>query len=298
MPLEAAKKIVAFAKAGGRVYALAGLPTASADKGMADPKMARLMDELKAYPTFVAVGDGGLAGLIGQAQGAPGLESPVRFASGAFPMLQHRRKIDGRDFFWLANNTDKWQVCELEIAGVHGAASIWDCETGEIRPLTSVEAKEGSRITRAFKPYEAAWLVFEPNEKAIAGPPERQPDVAVVADIEGPWRVSYDARIQPTMEYPSAPPAAFASGVEKPLEDWKAWGLVKFSGLMDYVKTVIVDQPTQGYKARFGKGLSRGRDLGQRQELWSTSMGTARLRGWRSAPARGERDPGADRQLD
>ena len=191
--------------------------------------------------------------MIGQAQGTPGLESPVRFASGAFPMLQHRRKIDGRDFFWLANNTDKWQVCELEIAGVHGAASIWDCETGEIRPLTSVEDKEGSRLTRAFKPYEAAWLVFEPNEKAIAGPPERQPDVEVVAAIEGPWRVSYDAKIQPTMEYPSAPPAAFASGVEKPLEDWKAWGLVKFSGLMDYVKTVIVDQPTKDIKLDLGK---------------------------------------------
>ncbi len=253
LPLEAAKKIVAFAEGGGRVYALAGLPTASAEKGMGDVQMARLMDELKAQPTFVAVGEGGLASLIARAQGAPGLESPVRFASGAFPMLQHRRRIDGRDFFWLANNTDKWQVCELAIAGIRGAASVWDCETGDIRPLASVETKEGSRLTRAFKPYEAAWLVFDPKEKALAGPPERQPDVEVVTTIEGPWKVSYDKKIQPTMEYPSAPPAVFASGVDKPLEDWKAWGLVKFSGLLDYGKIVTIDQPTKDMKLDLGK---------------------------------------------
>jgi hypothetical protein len=253
LPLEAARKIVAFAAAGGRVYALAGLPAASAEKGMADPEMARLMDELKAQPTFVAVGEGeaGLPALAAQA--APGLASPVRFASGAFPMLQHRRRIDGRDFFWLANNTDEWQVCELEVADVRGAASIWDCETGDVRPVSSVETKDASRLTRVFKPYEAVWLVFDPNEKALAGPPERQAEVEVVAAVEGTWKVSYDAKAQPTMEYPSAPSAEFSPGVEKRLEDWKAWGLTKFSGLLDYVTTVTVDRPAKDMKLDLGK---------------------------------------------
>jgi hypothetical protein len=251
LPLEAARKIVAFASSGGRVYALAGLPAASAEKGMADPEMARLMAELKAQPTFIAVGEAGLAALAEQA--APGIASPVRFASGAFPMLQHRRRIDGRDFFWLANNTDEWQVCELEAAGVRGAASIWDCETGDVRPVASVETKEASRLTRVFKPYEASWLVFDPNEKALAGPPELKAEVEVVAAIERTWKVSFDPKVQPAMEYPSVPSAEFSSGVEKPLEDWKAWGLTKFSGLLDYVKTVTVDRPALDMKLDLGK---------------------------------------------
>jgi hypothetical protein len=30
--------------------------------------------------------------------------------------------------------------------------------------------------------------------------------------------------------------------VEKPLEDWKGWNMDKFSGLMDYTKTLHVDK--------------------------------------------------------
>jgi hypothetical protein len=251
MPLESARKIVAFAAAGGRVYALAGLPAASAEKGMADPDMVRLMDKLKGQPTFAVVGEGGLSALAAQA--APGLDSPVRFASGAFPMLQHRRRIDGRDFFWLANNTDTWQACGLEVADVHGAASLWDCETGDVRTVASVETRDSSRLSLVFKPYEAVWLVFDSNVRALAGPPERRADIEVVAAIEGSWKVSFDAKIQPTMEYPGAPPAEFASGVEKPLEDWTAWGFPKFSGLLDYVKTVTVDRPAKDIRLDLGK---------------------------------------------
>ncbi len=251
MPLEAARKIVAFAAAGGRVYALAGLPTASAEKGMADPEMARLMDELRAQPGFAAVGEAGLPALAGQ--GAPGLESPVRFVSGAFPMLQHRRRIAGRDFFWLANNTAERQVCEIEVGGVRGSAAVWVCETGDVRPVESAETKEGSRLARTFEPYEAYWLVFDPKEKANTGPAERKHGTEVVAVIEGTWKVSFDERVQPAMEFPSRPPAGFSSGVEQPLEDWKTWGFPKFSGLLDYAKTVTVDRPARDMKLDLGK---------------------------------------------
>jgi hypothetical protein len=43
------------------------------------------------------------------------------------------------------------------------------------------------------------------------------------------------------MEFPSAPPAIFATGVAKPLEDWKIWGAENFSGLLDYTKTIQLD---------------------------------------------------------
>jgi hypothetical protein len=243
LTLGAAEKIVSFAKAGGRVYALAELPRASAEEGMGDPRMAELMAELRSQPTFLACPDGGLKTLFEAGGKVKGLESPVEFRSGAFPMLQHRRRIDRRDFFWLASNADTWQTSEIEVRGVHGAASIWDCETGRVRPLPSADGEDGSVVTLAFKPLEAYWLVFDPEKKPVAGPAERKPETEIVATVEGLWTVSYDPTIQPVMEFPVAPPDEFARGVQKPLEDWSAWGLQKFSGLLDYTASVTVDKP-------------------------------------------------------
>jgi hypothetical protein len=58
--------------------------------------------------------------------------------------------------------------------------------------------------------------------------------------VDGLWTVRYDATIQPEMEYPSVPPEEFANGTEKPLEDWRAWGLDKFSGLLEYSHSTAI----------------------------------------------------------
>ncbi len=251
LSLETARKIVDFAKACGRVYALAELPTGSAEKGMGDAEMKELMSTLRAQPTFSACSEGGLKPLLDQP--APGLESPVRFVSGAFPMLQHRRRIDGRDFFWLANNAEQWRTCRVSLRDVHGAAAVWDCETGHIRPVASNDMPDGSTLALIFKPYEAYWLVFDPTKSAGAGAPERLSEIEVVAAIDGPWKIAYDAKIQPVMEYPMTPPAEFVAGVEKPLEDWKVWGMEKFSGLMDYSKTITVNRTGKDLQLDLGK---------------------------------------------
>jgi len=237
LTLDIARTILDFAKAGGRVYSLGELPVASADNGMNDPEMKKLMDELKKLPTCTTCRDNLKSSLE---KGTPGLESQVRFLSGAFPMLQQHRRIDGRDFFWLANNHDKAQACELMIMGVKGAASIWDCETGEIRPVASADGNDGSRIKLAFKPLEAYWLVFDAHSPVCRVAEKPEPEVLM--SVTGTWNVSYDAGIQPVMEFSLRPPDAFAEGVEKPLEDWKTWGLEKFSGLLDYSKTIHIDQ--------------------------------------------------------
>jgi alpha-L-rhamnosidase len=257
---DVARKIVDFAQTGGRVYALAGLPTASAERGVGDPEMKALMDALRGQPTFAACLEGGLKALF--AAGRPaGLESPIAFASGAFPMLRHHRRVDGRDLFWLANNTDSWQAPRVAVRGARGAASIWDCETGAIRPVASAEADGGSELALVFKPYEAYWLVFDPKSPAHAGPAEGIPGAEVVATLDGAWTVTYDPAIQPVMEFPTVPPAEFARGVEKPLEDWSDWGLKKFSGLLDYAKTLTVEKPQAGLCLDLGR-------VGHVAEVW------------------------------
>ena len=236
LTLGSARKIVDFAKAGGRVYALGELPAASAENGMNDPTMKELMDTLIELPVFSTCPEG-LKSAI--AKRAPGLESPVTFTSGEFKMLQHRRRIAGKDFFWLVNNAGQRQDCQVLINGVKGAASIWDCETGQIRPVTSADIADGSKLTLSFKPLEAYWLVLDPTLPAKVVP--AKPEMKEVLAVTGPWTVTFDADIQPMMEFPSAPSSEFARGVEKPLEDWKTWATDKFSGLMDYTKTINVD---------------------------------------------------------
>jgi hypothetical protein len=262
--LATARKMLDFAKSGGHVFALGELPSGSAENGMNDAKMKTLMQTLAAQPTFKqcaaepadAVAEWrdnsgwqyksdasgfGLRPLI--AERAAGLESPVRFVSGQFPMLQTRRRIDGRDFFWFANNdTSRPQQCEVDVAGVHGAVSIWDCETGEVRPAASGDEGSGSRVSLSFKPLEAYWVVFDPQRPAEATVPA-QPEAKVVTTVAGPWMLRYDASIQPKMEHAVVPPAEFASGVRRPLGDWQGLGLKGFSGLLDYTATLTVVEP-------------------------------------------------------
>ena len=258
MPLNVARKIVEFAKAGGRVYALGSLPDGSADNGMGDPEMSGLMKELSGLRTFTRCepepadcrahwnyGPGwvyetdaskhGLKPLIEKQ--APGLESPVRFVVGSFPMLQSHRRVDGRDFFWLVNNSETdTRNCEVLISGAHGEASIWDCETGQTRPAASRDRKDGSLVALTFKPLEAYWLVLDPKRPVGA---KVHPEVTqVVATVDGPWTVKCDLSAQPAMENPMKPDETLVTGVEKPLEDWSAWGLKGFSGLMDYSASV------------------------------------------------------------
>ncbi len=211
------------------------------------------MDALRAEPGFTACPEGGLKTLFDAGSPAPGLESQVVFKTGAFPLLRHHRRVDGRDFLWLANNTDVWQTSEVAVRGARGSASIWDCETGGIRPVASAEADDGSVLTLVFKPYEAYWLVFDPKKAASSGPRERRPGIELIAAVEGPWKVTFDPAIQPAMEFPVVPPAEFVQGVEKPLEDWTVWGLQKFSGLLGYARVLTVDRPEKGMSLDLGK---------------------------------------------
>lgn len=237
LTLDVAKKIVGFAKSGGRVYSLGELPAASAENGMNDPQMKKLMDELKALPSYSS-GQESLKPWVEKS--APGLTSHLEFTSGSFALLQLHRRIDGRNFFWLANNTGLKQDCEVKIKGVKGTASIWDCETGDIRPVNSVETAFGSDISLSFKPLEAYWLVFDPG--VPANKVNETPEPENLLTVTGTWKVTYNPAVQPVIEFPAIPSREFITGTEKPLEDWKLWGLEKFSGLLDYTTTVTIEK--------------------------------------------------------
>ncbi|MCF7817856.1 MAG: hypothetical protein K9M54_08230, partial [Kiritimatiellales bacterium] len=219
LPTAVAQKIADFAKAGGIVYALGWLPIGSTEHGMNDEAMRKIMDELQAQSGFHRFGQGLAAAL---ANGTPGLESQIRFLAGGFPMLQHHLRIDGRDFYWLANNAEEARECEIEVMGAKGATSLWDCENGNVRPIPSEASTNGSRLKLSFKPLEAFWLVIDPNAQSAAGP-TAAPQTQLLLVLEGPWNIRVAPDGQPALEHPAEWPAELGgAGVERPLQPWIA----------------------------------------------------------------------------
>jgi hypothetical protein len=227
---DVAEKIVAFAKAGGKVYAMGSLPTASAERGMGDPVISQRMDELRACPGFVDA-TGGLAGLIGAA--AVGLESGVCLESEPFPLISSRRRVNGRSFVWLANNEPLRRDVVLRIRGASGETSVWDCETGTVTPVPSEDVNGGCRVALSLEPYEGIWLVSDPWRPAV--PPTSRPTTSDVLTVAGEWLVKVDPADQPALaQHRLAAPDWLLAGATRPLESWLNWDLRQFSGFVDY----------------------------------------------------------------
>ena len=269
MPLDVAEKLVAFAQAGGRVYSLGELPSATSENGANDAKLIGLMNTLRGLSSFVQCG-AGLAPEIAKSDG--GLRSIVTFESGTFPMIQQHRQIDGRHLFWLVNNTDEAQTSEVLVHGMKGAAAIWNCETGETRPISSTESPDGSKVALKFGPQEAYYLVFNPTQAAIKEVLQSSVKTTTIT-LDGPWTWQIDPANQPPIPNPVALPADLTAGVERGLESWNAHGLEKFSGYLDYSTEFEVKSVTDqtrldlGRVAHLAEVWINGKNVGAR--LWA-----------------------------
>jgi len=234
-----AELLVAFAESGGAVYALGDLPTGSVEAGMDDPEMSSLMDRLRDQSAFTATDD------VSSVVGNQGLQQHVAFDGDAFDLLQHHRRIDGREVIWLANDTPDKQTAELLLRDMTGAVERWDPETGAVEPVGAAVDGSDARVTLSFEGYEACWLVVDPRRDPV--PPEQLSDrpTRLIATVEGAWDVSYDPDAQPPLEHPVDPPSEFhGDGTALALGSWHDdWGIPEtFSGRLDYSKTVSVEE--------------------------------------------------------
>jgi len=236
LPLDVAGKILEFAENGGGVIALGELPAGSTDNGMNDPQMKKLMTELKDQKSFKFSKDKLPINELG-------FQSRIQFVSGAFDMLQQHRRISGADFFWLVNNTDSEQNCEIEISGVVGNAEIWDCGNGTITPILFRKSGSRSSVLKVkFRPFEAYWLVFDSktNPKNILN--NKSFKYKSIIKIPEDWFVSIDPLAQPNLEFPVKIPPEYLNkkGVKKYLKLWSDWKSLdkKFVGFIDYTKTI------------------------------------------------------------
>jgi hypothetical protein len=247
-----AEKLVGFAKAGGDVYALGTLPTGSPEAGLHDPAVEALMQELKGTAAFHNIGDA-LAEAIGNKSG--GLESRISFIDGGFKMLQTNRKVDGRDFFWLVNNSKEYQQSLIRVASVKGGASVWNCETGDMIAIASRNIEGGSELCISFEPNQAYWLVFDPQQSPLEAPVFKRPERAKVAEVTGEWRVTAKKEAQPVLEFPvEFPKDWLENGVMHTLSDWNSWSETPkgFTGLLDYTTTVTLEDTSDKMQLDLG----------------------------------------------
>jgi hypothetical protein len=200
------------------------------------------MNRLKSLPSVKRAMQG-VPGLVEEQ--APFMEPQVRFVSGEFPVLDLHRRVDGRNLFWLANNTGEGQECAMVFRNARGAASIWDCETGTVSKVPSQQEPGGSRMDLYFDPYEAFWVVFDPEEDPMETAASEKGSWVTRQMFEEPWEVRIDPSVQPPPPVPpgTKPPENLskAEGVMRPLASWLEWGLAEFTGYVDYTIEFEVD---------------------------------------------------------
>jgi hypothetical protein len=240
LPLAVAQKLLEFAERGGNVYLIGGPPSGSAEHGLDDPRMAEVFERLLALGNVRQVGDS-LAQLCGT---APGLDRKIDFLNGTFEMLLQHRRIDGRDFYWVANNTGREQQSRIAFRGAAGGAVKWDCEQGEIHLLRTGDSGDSSVLDLGFGPYEGYWVVFDRQAVAQdAVPASGTARSELTVELDGQWSIYMDPDNQPPPYYPGYVPNVPAKllrdrgGIEDIPRPWSAWSADRFGGYLTYEKT-------------------------------------------------------------
>ena len=231
MRLATAKKILDFAKSGGRVVSIGRLPNASFERGANDTEMEKIFTEISASKNFVKRAPENVAEM---------LEPAARFDKPADKVIALRKIIGAKTFLWIANNSEKPFSATMS-APAPGAAKKWNCETGEISPL--LQNPDGS-IRLEMAPHEAFWISFNPSEE----PQRNSADSAEreILDISKDWTILLDHEKQIYTNRSMNPiNDELTRGLKMPrLAAWDEIGMPHFSGTLDYVKEVEIPRPT------------------------------------------------------
>ena len=103
------------------------------------------------------------------------------------------RMAENWDIYFVSNRTDKPMTTECIFRTQKGTPQLWDPLTGDIRPLPEYTVS-GKRTTvpLRFYPYQSYFLVFARENKA-GQPGPNFPETNTIANLQGPWQVSFDS---------------------------------------------------------------------------------------------------------
>lgn len=145
-----------------------------------------------------------------------------------------RRRIEGRDFFFVLNDRDEPFSGDAVFAA-EGVPSRWDAKTGLVEPLRFHASGAGfASIPLTLPPHGSLFIGFDPSSKEPSEPGSAtDTDLREVADLSEGWTIS-------AFEGPCAPSAPMALGR---LADWSASSdprLRYFAGHATYGRTIDV----------------------------------------------------------
>jgi len=177
------EKAAAFAKAGGRVLSVGGLPLASDRAGRDDKQLDAL-----ATSTFRDT----------QRLAKPA-DAPPQILAAFTPDTQGEktvrslhRKIGPRHVY-MVMDAPKNSVVEFR---AKGRVELWDPWTGETRPLRVVaETQTGTKVEMPLEDYEAQIIVFSPGQPVPASNSQIS-NLKSVMPLDGEW----EFELKPTMD--------------------------------------------------------------------------------------------------
>jgi hypothetical protein len=178
------EKAAAFAEAGGMVYNVGALPTASDRAGRDDPELAA-MNERAFRPACRLAKPADAVEAISNAfvQDVRGVDQTVRAL---------HRKAGPRDVY-MTMDAKPNSVVEFR---ARGAVELWDPWTGTTSPLRVVaRTATGTQVELPLDTYEAQVVVFTPGKEHVNPPAgETRPETVIALPEE--WRVEF----APTMD--------------------------------------------------------------------------------------------------
>jgi len=185
-------KLLEFAKKGGVVLLLGTTPEGSPEKGMKDALIISQMNALKRLPNVIDLsGDKDRLDKMVTALNEK-LLPQIRLENSGRLYTSHRT-ISNSHFYWLANNSDTLRNFSAWFREGDGAAQIWNCETGERKPVAYVKEKGYNKVRMTLQPYEGYWLVFEPGTSDVGPLVQHESDLKEVK-LDDKWTISYPGK--------------------------------------------------------------------------------------------------------
>jgi hypothetical protein len=162
---------------------------------------------------------------------------PRRFDGVTVPLDWIHRRDRGTDMYFVANIGTRPVAARVAFRTTAGAPQLWDPVSGSIRGLPAF-AVEGARtvVPLEFEPKRSYFVVFSSGTAARrTAPAANFPAAGVVAEMRGPWQVSFD----PSRGGPAD--VTFAA-----LDDWTKRpedGIRFYSGTATYRSTLDIPRP-------------------------------------------------------
>ncbi len=178
------EKAARFTEAGGHVYSVGTLPTASEQAGRNDPELEKMVEKAFA-PARRMTNTEQTVAAIEQAfvQDVRGMGQTVRAL---------HRKAGFRDVY-MVMDAKPGTVVEFR---AKGAVELWDPWTGDTRPLKVVkETETGTQVALPLEEYEANIVVFTPGQNPVKLPEQQTTDEKEIL-LPREWKV----RFIPTMD--------------------------------------------------------------------------------------------------